>query len=157
VATHKHLRRLDSVWVPSPVYFVTVCAAERRPVLGNQRIFQILREEFEAAPARSGWSVGRYVVMPDHVHFFCVSEEAASSASLSRFIGGFKQWTAKRALHAMGLVPPFRQKQFFDRLLRSDESYQSKWLYVGDNPVRAGFVTAAGDWPDAGEIATIMR
>ena len=45
----------------------------------------------------------------------------------------------------------------FDRLLRSDESYESKWLYVRDNPVRAGLVDAAEDWPYGGEIATIAR
>jgi hypothetical protein len=28
----------------------------------------------------------------------------------------------------------------FDRLLRSDESLHEKWLYIQENPVRAGLV-----------------
>jgi hypothetical protein len=35
----------------------------------------------------------------------------------------------------------------FDRLLRSDESLHDKWLYVEENPVRAGLVTRWEDWP----------
>lgn len=154
---HKHLRRLDSTWIQSPVYFVTACVADRRPVLANPTTFGVLRDELEAARLRYGWSVGRYVVMPDHIHFLCVSDEAVGSASLSRFVGGLKQWTAKRALRATGLAPPFWQKQFFDRLLRSNESYKSKWLYVRENPVRAGLAATVDDWPYAGEIKTIFR
>jgi putative transposase len=95
--------------------------------------------------------------MPDHLHFFCITDETPGSASLSRFIGGFKQWTAKGILQGTGLPPPLWQKQFFDHVLRSDETYQSKWLYIWNNPVRAGLVRLAEDWPYGGEIVTVMR
>jgi REP-associated tyrosine transposase len=39
------------------------------------------------------------------------------------------------------------QSGCFDRLLRSDESLHEKWLYVQDNPVRAGLVKSSADWP----------
>ena len=154
---YKHLRRLESVWIEPPLYFLTICVAGRRPILANDQAFDILRGEFGAARERYGWTVGRFVVMPDHLHFFCMSDDLPGSSSLSRFIGGFKQWSAKRIVHAKGVSPPLWQEQFFDRLLRSDESYESKWLYVRDNPVRAGLVDAAEDWPYGGEIATIAR
>jgi len=154
---YKHLRRLESVWIEPPLYFLTICVAGRRPILANDQAFDILRGEFGAARERYGWTVGRSVVMPDHLHFFCMSDDLPDSSSLSRFIGGFKQWSAKRIVHAKGVSPPLWQEQFFDRLLRSDESYESKWLYVRDNPVRAGLVDAAEDWPYGGEIATIAR
>jgi hypothetical protein len=31
---------------------------------------------------------------------------------------------------------PHWQKGFFDHVIRSEESYDQKWLYVRDNPVR---------------------
>jgi putative transposase len=114
LAGHKHLRRLGSVWIESPIYFLTICVAARRRVLANHRALGILRAEFEAAPERYGWMVGQFVVMPDHLHFFCASDHRPTTASLSRFIGGFKQWTAKGILRAAGLPPPLWQKQFFD-------------------------------------------
>ncbi len=157
MALHKRLRRLELVWIKSPVYFLTLCVEGRRPLLANDRAVVILRAEFEAAPARYGWSVGRFVAMPDHLHFFCAVDEAQGSASLSRFIAGFKEWSAKGILRNASLPPPLWQKQFFDHVLRSDESYESKWIYVRENPVRAGLVSAAEDWPYGGEIAMIVR
>jgi hypothetical protein len=32
---------------------------------------------------------------------------------------------------------PIWQREFFDHLLRSEESYDQKWNYVRENPVRA--------------------
>jgi putative transposase len=95
--------------------------------------------------------------MPDHIHLFCVSDETPGSASLSRFMAGFKQWTAKGILRSAGAAPPLWQKEFFDRILRLDESYESKWQYVREIPVRAGLVTTAEDWPYGGEMAVIAR
>jgi hypothetical protein len=73
------------------------------------------------------------------------------------FVGGFKQWTAKAILRNSGLSAPLWQSEFFDHLLRSDESYGAEWTYVRENPVRAGLAQSPKDWPYAGEIAPIMR
>jgi REP element-mobilizing transposase RayT len=153
----KHLRRLDRVSIGFPVYFITICVAERQKLLADDDAFAVLRSEWQAAHSRYGWSVGRFVVMPDHIHFFCVSDEAEPARSLSEFIGGFKQWTAKAILRRLEMPPPLWQREFFDHVLRSNESYESKWLYVRDNPVPAGLARNADGWPYAGEIAPIIR
>ena len=54
-----------------------------------------------------------------------------------------------------GFPGPHWQKGFFDRVIRSGESYEQKWIYVRDNPVRAELVLSAEDWPYAGEIAEL--
>jgi hypothetical protein len=56
-----------------------------------------------------------------------------------------------------GSHPNFAQPGFFDHILRSDESYGEKWNYIHENPVRAGLVKSAGDWPYQGEIVVIDR
>ena len=48
------------------------------------------------------------------------------------------------------------QKEFFDHVLRSCESYSQKWDYVKENPVRAGLVKKSDDWPFQGEIESLM-
>ena len=58
---------------------------------------------------------------------------------------------------AAGVQAPVWQKQFFDHLLRSDESYDGEWTYVRENPVRAGLVAKHEDWPYAGEIEILQR
>jgi REP element-mobilizing transposase RayT len=88
--------------------------------------------------------------MPDHVHFF--SSSVDSTRSLWDFMQRWKQWTSKRIIHEVGLEGPVWQAEFFDDLLRSSESYEQKWNYVRENPVRAGLVAVAGDWSWQGEV-----
>jgi len=92
--------------------------------------------------------------MPDHVHLFCAPDPNATS--LSDFVGAWKRWSSRRiskmprtASTATGAI---WQREFFDHLLRSEESYDQKWNYVHDNPVRADLVQSAAEWPFAGEI-----
>jgi REP-associated tyrosine transposase len=50
---------------------------------------------------------------------------------------------------------PLWQPEFFDHVLRNDESCSQKWEYVRENPVRAGLVPRADDWPYQGELVVI--
>jgi REP-associated tyrosine transposase len=147
---HKHLRRLDRVWIDWPIYFITTCSFKRRPILASSEVARILFDEWQNARERHGWVVGRYVVMPNHVHFFCSSEMDAKA--LPRFIQAWKQWTSKRIGGELKFAAPIWQKEFFDHVLRSSESYSQKWEYVRENPVRAGLVATADEWPWQGQV-----
>ncbi len=151
---HRHLRRLERVWIEQPIYFVTTCTARRRPILASADVAAILINEWQAAHERHEWTIGRYVIMPDHVHFFCAPELDAKPLSI--FIGFWKEWTSKRIRRQNGLSDSIWQEEFFDHVLRSLESYDEKWNYVRDNPVRAGLVTTADEWPWQGEIELLM-
>ncbi len=144
------LRRLDTVWVERPIYFITTCTDKRRKILAAAEVHEILVEVWREAQMRYRWSVGRYVVMPDHVHFFCASE--ADGTSLSMFVGKWKEWTAKYGARRLGLASRLWLTRFFDHVLRTAESYSAKWEYVRENPVRAGLVQHADDWPWKSEI-----
>jgi hypothetical protein len=52
----------------------------------------------------------------------------------------------------MNVPAPHWQKGFFDHVMRSEESYFEKWLYVAENPVRKHLVPRPDDWPYQGEI-----
>jgi putative transposase len=97
--------------------------------------------------------------MPDHIHFFCRAELGAKT--LSDFVGNWKSWTS-RAINALGrprsapAATTLWQREFFDHVLRSNESYAEKWNYVRENPVRAGLVKSADDWSYSGEIEILM-
>jgi REP element-mobilizing transposase RayT len=124
----------------------------------------------ERAYSQHDVAVGRYVIMPDHVHLFVCGPD---DFELGGWMGMLKQFLAKRIPaddQSRVTSPtgrrlqkkstprqPVWQRRFFDHVLRSDESYAQKWNYVRYNPVRAGFVTNADDWPYAGEIITIDR
>lgn len=133
------------------MYFVTTCTAMRRPILDSVKIHEVLRDEWEGMHRRHGWLIGRYVIMPDHVHFFA-SPNCEASRPLEHAIAKWKEWTARQCLRVLAAKPPFWQAGFFDHVLRSDESRSAKWSYVHANPVRAGLVKRPEDWPYAGSI-----
>ena len=91
--------------------------------------------------------------MPDHVHLFVRGDY---NFRLGPWIGALKQALAKAATlsRAKGQI---WEEGFFDHILRSNESYSQKWNYVRKNPVRAGLVKSAADWPYQGEIVYIDR
>jgi REP-associated tyrosine transposase len=151
---HKHLRRLERVWIDQPIYFVTTCTFGRRAILATNQIAALLSDEWRAAHDRHGWAIGCYVIMPDHVHFFCRAELDAKSLPI--FMQKWKQWSSKRMARELKVAGSVWQEEFFDHVLRSSESYSQKWDYVKENPVRAGLVKKSDDWPFQGEIESLM-
>ncbi len=57
-----------------PIYFITTCTFERRRILAPSEVARILVDKWQNARHRHGWAVGRYVIMPDPVPFFCSAE-----------------------------------------------------------------------------------
>jgi len=153
LAQRKHLRRLSRIYCEgAPLYLVTCCTRDRRRLLATRAAAEVLVASWRDARAVHGWLVGRYVVMPDHVHFF-VTPLGDRAKTLSRFIECWKRWT-RRELRRRGVAIGW-QREFFDHLLRSSESYGAKWEYVRMNPVRAGLAGGPDEWPYQGEIAVL--
>jgi len=145
-----HLRRLTQVWVENPLYFITQSTEGRRPILQHPASADFLRDTLIESDRRHGWAVGKYVIMPDHVHFFARPRPGAKP--LSGFMRDWKRWTSREILAEQRLPAPLWQAEFFDHVLRSAASYAEKCDYVRQNPVRAGLVKNPEEWTYGGEI-----
>src|SRR6059058_282346 len=101
------------------------------------------------------WSLvsGRYVIMLDHLHLFCAPTEH-DSLPITNWITLWKSYATRRWPNPGEL--PIWQRHFWDRQLRRSESYDEKWNYVVENPVRAGLVARSEDWPCQGEINVLQ-
>ena len=143
--------RLDRVFADAPVFFITFCTYRRRALLATPSVHNAFVVFATRAGAEHDIAVGRYVLMPDHVHLFVAGDRAFR---LGPWIGLLKQSLAKSIVRPSA-VGPIWQRGFFDHVLRSDESYEQKWDYVLANPVRAGLVTDPDDGPYAGESVRI--
>ena len=142
------LTRLGTLFTEAPVYFITACTEKRRLLLADTGTHDVFCEYCHRARDR-GVLVGRYVLMPDHLHLFvCIPPGAVG---LSMWMKSLKN-TLSKHWRGNGIEAPHWQKGFFDHLIRSNESHAEKWKYVQDNPVRAGLVAEARDWPYAGSI-----
>jgi putative transposase len=136
--------RLSRVFSTAPLYFVTICTEKRKPLLANREAHESFRR-YALAATEFRIAVGRYVLMPDHLHFFIRN---AGEKTLGSWTGGLKRWIAKE--NDWG--PRSWQRGFFDHVIRSSESYSQKWDYVRMNPVRAALVPTPEAWPHSGEI-----
>jgi len=141
--------RLDWVFqrYDPPLYFVTFNTHKRRRLLANSGVHNALVNYAHEGEAR-GIGFGRYVIMPDHVHVFVRGNLDFS----------LRQWVRilKRVLSNEVSAPPRHWQQgFFDHLIRHSESYAEKWEYLRQNPVRAGLVQNADEWPWQGEVVRL--
>jgi putative transposase len=144
-------RRLDIIFARNPRYFVTCCTYRRRLHLANDRVHEAFVKFSKRAQNDFGVAVGRYVILPDHLHFFVALPD---DSKLGEWVGTLKRVLA-RSLGSIGSSDPIWQRGFFDHVLRSNESYAEKWSYVRENPVRAGLAKSADDWRFCGEIVDI--
>jgi putative transposase len=78
---HKHLRRLQRVWIDWPIYFITTCTFKRRAILASKEVAAILIDEWLDAHSRHGWAIGRYVIMPNLCAFLLFSRVRCQTAA----------------------------------------------------------------------------
>lgn len=133
----------------STVVFVTVCTKDRRPILARADVHECLRRAWTVA---DGWRVGKYILLPDHIHFFCCPRDD-EAPRLSAWVQYWKS-TASRSWPRPE-EHPIWQRDFWDRQLRTGESYEIKADYVQGNAARHNLVTIAKDWPFQGELNRI--
>lgn len=84
------------------------------------------------------------VVMPDHVHMLFTPLDGWSLATIMKRVKG----PAAREINLLlGRRGALWQDESFDRILTSDEDVRRKGEYIAENPVRAGLVTSADEYP----------
>jgi putative transposase len=129
--------------------FITVCTRDRKPLLANPQVHALLREIWSQ---QMTFLVGRYVLMPDHLHLFC-APATFPAEPLDRWMVFWKTQSSLR--WPTRVTGKIWQRDFWDTELRHSESYASKWEYVRQNPVRAGLASRAEDWSYQGEIGSL--
>src|SRR5205823_5270701 len=121
-----HFPPTDWFNIPT-IIFLTVCTKNRKKILATEQSHELLKSAWQLRPA---WLVGRYVIMPDHVHLFCAPGEL-DPLPLTAWIEFWKSHVARNWFdrsHA-----PIWQRQFWDTQLRRGENYEEKWEYVLQN------------------------
>jgi putative transposase len=133
--------------------FVTFCTHGRRRFLASDEVHAAFVLFGKHAEDNFNVAVGRYVIMPDHVHLFVCGDYNFKLGPMDRRI----KTSASEVRHVVPNKRTDMERRIFDHVLRSNESYSQKWNYFRENPVRAGLVKSAADWPYQGEIAYIDR
>ncbi len=130
------------------VVFLTVRTLKQGRWLANETAHELLHRTWLDA---SGWRVGDYLLMTDHLHLFCApgDMEIGIEDWIQYWKRGFKR------LH--GHADWKFQSRGWHHRLRSEEDYSEKWLYMMENPVRRGLVEKIEDWPYRGKVFEVER
>ena len=84
------------------------------------------------------------VVMPDHVHMLA---KPIGDISLERMMQGTKGVTARLVNKHRKTQGPLWLGESYDRIIRDEIEAIEKQNYIYENPVRAGLVKRAPDYP----------
>ena len=130
----------------SNIVFLTVCSSKRKQIFDNENAHLLIQQSWAI---ESSWKVGRYVLLPDHIHLFC-APSILIAEPLTAWVKFWKSYVSRR-WPVIGQHPIW-QKGYWDRQLRTGESYSAKWNYVRNNPLRHGLVKDPNEWPYQGEL-----
>ena len=139
----------------SVILFVTIATEGRIPILDNAGAVASLRQAWQRC---GNWRVGRWMAMPDHVHFFC-EPGLRPIPDLQHWLAAVKSWTSRTFPPNLRPVATVRatgrgrlfQMHAWDTQIRSGSHYTEKWAYMLQNPVRKALVSRWEDWPWQGE------
>jgi putative transposase len=130
------------------VFFVTVNAKEREACIGTAAVqaglVRLWRDEATA------WRVGYYLLMPDHMHFFCSPFDL--HFGIDTWISFWKHEFSRAHPDWEGTW----QRAAFHRRMRDRVEYEEKLQYVRENPLRRGLVKALDDWPLQGRVHQLV-
>ena len=101
-----------------PLFLVTICTIHRQKIGDLEAAHHAFEAYVRRARDEFGVGVGRYLIMPDHMHLFV---RGGDDFKLAQWVNGLK-----RAISvALGATKkrPLWQPGLFDHVLRNDESY----------------------------------
>ncbi len=85
-----------------------------------------------------------WVVMPNHVHVVLRCEAGWPVGGVVR---SWKSFVARRVNQCLGRSGRLWHPDYFDRFIRDEGHLRRTVAYVHDNPIKAGLVARAEDWP----------
>ena len=89
------------------------------------------------------------VIMPDHVHLLIRPQEQSPGVwhDLRDTLGPMKGACARSINKVLATSGSVWQDESFDRIVSDQKEYEEKVQYMWNNPVNAGLVERAEDWP----------
>ncbi len=114
--------------------------------LAQAEFAEMVLEAIEHRCGRCIWDMHAAVVMPSHLHMLF---DLNAELSLKHELEEFKRWVGHRAVQIDERIhgQRFWQTEWFDHWSRSDEEDDRIARYIQQNPVKAGLIEDATQWP----------
>ena len=146
-------------YTQNAAYFVTICVNQRLCMFGDitdgvmrcSTVGEVVESAWQDLPHHTpGLSLDAWIVMPNHLHDIVVLPGEPLSESLVKWLprgpkpgslgavlGGFKSAVSRR-VSASDLSPvrPLWQRNYYERIIRSDRELDATRKYIETNPAR---------------------
>ena len=139
-------RLADFPYVGKHHYSLRFATRARRRAFESAGVARATIVQIQQTCGEENFAILAHCVMPDHVHLVL---EGCERSDLRRCVKLTKQrveYAARRQFGIQGLW----QVGYYERILRSRHALETVVRYVLDNPVRAGLVKKAEDYPFSG-------
>jgi putative transposase len=156
------MRSRYKIFDQEPPYFLTHTIVSWIPVFTRRAYFDLILEALRFSQENKELKLFAWVILDNHMHLL------AASGQLSKTMKEFKSFTAReivRLAQADGrewLLAQFKfyktphkgnshhqvwQEGYHPQVISTEDMLRQKIEYIHNNPVRAGLVDKAEDWP----------
>jgi putative transposase len=134
----------EEVLSSARVFFVTTNTSMSRRLLQSERNATLLIDVLRSNVAAGRFQLEDFVIMPDHIHLLITLQGDMTLEKAMQLIKGGFSYRLKREFGYLGEV---WQRGFSDVRIRDGQSFSQHHAYIVQNPVKAGLVDSAEDWP----------
>jgi putative transposase len=129
---------------PSRTFFATTGTSMGRRLLQSERNAELLIDVLRSLVAERKFELDDFVIMPDHLHLLLtVFDEMTIERAMQLIKGRFSH----RLSHELGYQGEVWQRGFTEAQVMNRESLEKHREYIAQNPVKAGMVASADEFP----------
>ena len=139
-----HNLRKGRTSIQGTYYHVIICTHQRQKILMDPTVASIIFNTFDwlETEIRQEWIC--IMVMPDHLHAII---KLGEGQTLPKVLHSMKLFTARKINRHLSRTGSLWQKGYTDWGIRDETTLNKTIRYCYANPVRAGLVAAARDYP----------
>ena len=143
--------------------FLTFSTFNRIDIFNHEQPRKVFYESLKFCQRTKSLILHAYVIKPDHIHML-VSDNDGDANRLRKTINSLRNFTGRNILKTIDtLLPQYKDRNITDGIgdlkrmfwipgwhpvmIASEKFYYQKMNYIHNNPVQAGLVSKAEDWP----------
>jgi putative transposase len=135
------------------ITFITICALPPAAPFVEPKLNRAVLDILAGLQYRLQCTVSTYCLMPNHLHYL-VSSNTDGTSTLT-FTDQFKG-KSTNASWKLGWRGKLWQRDYYDHIVRANESLIAIARYILNNPVRKGLVATAAEWPWSGQLNELV-
>jgi putative transposase len=129
---------------PSRTFFATTKTSMGRRLLQTERNATLLIDVLRSLVAEGHLQLHDFVVMPDHLHLLLTVGDGMTIEKAMQLIKGR---FSHRLSHEFSYKGEVWQRGFTEVQVMNQDSFEQHRSYIDNNPVKAGLVTSADEYP----------